>query len=243
MPKEFDPKRAAEARQWIESVTGEQFASEDFVEALKSGVLLCKLVNALKPGTIRTINTSSMPFKQMENIAAYINATRDMGVPDRENFMTVDLYESKDLAQVVQNILSLKRATGHGFERESPAQISLQTEVNSSSGFDRSTLSATPTKLGEGGRYTGQAYQPGHSENTQTFTCCVCTKFITSGCIDACGKKWHPSCFDCKRCGTRLASGKYYEHEAKPYCEKCVLIVNPSNKRVQGRTTDKGFAF
>ena len=72
-----------------------------------------------------------MPFMQMvsesshrisdllyqENIASYINGSRSLGVPDQYNFVTVDLYEAKDLAQVIENIINLKRITGHGFAK------------------------------------------------------------------------------------------------------------------------------
>lgn len=41
MTTKFDPERAAEAQEWIETVTGERF-SGSFHESLKDGVLLCK---------------------------------------------------------------------------------------------------------------------------------------------------------------------------------------------------------
>ena len=54
-----------------------------------------------------------MPFRQMENIAAYAKAARLYGVPEPDMFVTVDLFEGKDLAgsvpAVVQNLHSLER--------------------------------------------------------------------------------------------------------------------------------------
>lgn len=78
-----------------------------------------RLLNKLEPGTVPKISTSKMPFNQMENIAAYISGSRKLGVPDEYNFMTVDLYEGKNLAQVVQNVISLKRSRGQGFQKQS----------------------------------------------------------------------------------------------------------------------------
>lgn len=38
---------------------------------------------------------------QQENVAAYIAGSKKLGVPDQYNFMTVDLFEKKNLAQVM----------------------------------------------------------------------------------------------------------------------------------------------
>ena len=72
MTTRFDPQRAKEAQQFIEQVLGESFPSSDFQESLKSGVVLCNFLNKLQPGIISKVQTSNLAFKQMENIAAYI---------------------------------------------------------------------------------------------------------------------------------------------------------------------------
>ena len=46
----YDPEMEAEARSWVEAVLGEKLEGT-FQEALKSGVVLCNLVNALVPGS------------------------------------------------------------------------------------------------------------------------------------------------------------------------------------------------
>jgi hypothetical protein len=242
MTTQFDEVRAAEATRWIEEVTGQRL-SGDFQSSLKDGVILCKLINKLKPGTIAKINTQRMPFMQMENIAAYIQACRDLGVPDRENFMTVDLFEGKNLGQVVQNIISLKRLMGFGFERESglaARQVSLSGADETVPSRGAGTLAEEPTALMQ--TTGGTAFLPGKAQNTEAFQCSVCTKLISSGCVNACGLKWHSGCFNCKRCATNLARAKYFEFGGKPYCDRCILIVNPTNT-VRAHTTDKGFTF
>lgn len=45
----------------------------------------------------------------MENITAFCKAIKELGVPDSDNFNTIDLYESKDLFQVMIAIESLGR--------------------------------------------------------------------------------------------------------------------------------------
>lgn len=52
---------------------------------------------------------SQLGFFQMENIAYFISKARDLGVPDCENFLTIDLFEGKDLRQVFTCIYSLSR--------------------------------------------------------------------------------------------------------------------------------------
>ncbi|KAJ3144511.1 Muscle-specific protein 20 [Geranomyces variabilis] len=106
----YDPVREAEARAWIEQITGEKFASDDFQESLKDGVLLCKLVNALLPSTPLRINSSKMAFKQMENISSFLTAiATHLGVPPHDSFQTVDLYEAKNMNQVVDCLFSISR--------------------------------------------------------------------------------------------------------------------------------------
>jgi len=70
---------------------------DDFHNSLKDGVLLCALLNAIKPGTIpeKKINKSKMPFKCMENITAFIKASRELGVPEPDLFETQDLWGAK----------------------------------------------------------------------------------------------------------------------------------------------------
>jgi hypothetical protein len=100
-----------QARQWIADVTG-MAVEGDLGDALKSGVLLCEVVNKVKPGHIKKISKSKMPFPQRENIKAWTDAARDVfGVPDRDNFETGDLFEQSNMKQVVICILAVGRAS------------------------------------------------------------------------------------------------------------------------------------
>ncbi|CAM9693233.1 unnamed protein product [Chrysoparadoxa australica] len=102
----YDYAAEEKAQQWIEGVTGEAVEG-GFGPGLKDGVLLCKLLNGIKAGTVKRINASKMPFKQMENVSSFLKACRVLGVPEHSLFETVDLFEEKDLGLVVQCLFAL----------------------------------------------------------------------------------------------------------------------------------------
>ena len=72
---------------------------------------LFRLVNlATGPPGVR-FKASSMPFVQMENISHYLRACQSppIGLQPHDIFQTVDLYEAKDPAQVLQCIGAFSR--------------------------------------------------------------------------------------------------------------------------------------
>jgi len=97
-----------EIKQWIESVTGEKL-SGGLGEALKNGVVLCNLINKLKPNTIKKINKATAAFSQMENINSFLNACKSLGLSEGDLFMSNDLYSEKNLSQVLVTIQSLRK--------------------------------------------------------------------------------------------------------------------------------------
>jgi len=249
-----DP-RTKEAVEFVEQVTGEKFTS-DFQTSLKSGILLCNFLNGLKPNSVSRINNSKMPFKEMENIDAYLKACTSLKVPSQYLFMTVDLYEAKNLNQVVQNIISLKRQFGYGFEKQTAAgggdvieKVSkdYNNADQSTEGSGSHLGSSNPTVFDESlSKTLGSGLKAGIQEltsNQLTPECSACNLRITSSFVNACNKSWHTHCFTCKRCGTKLVSTKYYEEQNKPYCEKCAFIVKPRTGGFSAATKDMGFSF
>jgi len=101
-------------RVWIEGLTGDKFSSPSFSKSLKNGILLCKLANAISPGIVPKIQTASAPFVQMENINAFLNAEKRLNVPTADLFMTVDLFEEKNIGQVIRSLATLRRITAGG---------------------------------------------------------------------------------------------------------------------------------
>jgi len=99
--EKYDPELENQAAEWIEAVTGESGVKGNFAEALKSGVVLCKVLNTIKPGTIKKINEQSMAFKQRENISNFLTAIQKLGVHNNAVFGPDDLYEAKNMGSVL----------------------------------------------------------------------------------------------------------------------------------------------
>eukprot|EP00930_Biecheleria_cincta_P007709 TRINITY_DN108969_c0_g1_i1.p1 TRINITY_DN108969_c0_g1~~TRINITY_DN108969_c0_g1_i1.p1 ORF type:complete len:290 (-),score=61.93 TRINITY_DN108969_c0_g1_i1:267-1136(-) len=97
----------AEVVQWIEQIVLCQRGEQPVGEWLKSGVLLCNLVNNIRPGLVRTVNQQAAPFKQMENIRNFLHAARELGLEESSMFDTIDLYEEKNLDSVIKCIYAL----------------------------------------------------------------------------------------------------------------------------------------
>ncbi|XP_048577955.1 myophilin isoform X3 [Nematostella vectensis] len=78
---------------------------------LKSGVVLCKLANAIQPGAIKKINNAKMNFMMMENIENFCNFVQTKGVASQYQFVTIDLFEGKNMHQVLITLNDLKNQT------------------------------------------------------------------------------------------------------------------------------------
>lgn len=106
----YDKTLEAAVRKWIEDTTGEKLNGE-FQAALKSGVVLCQLVNKLKPGIVKSVSPSSLPFKQMENINNFLTAAQTFGIRSEDLFQTVYLYEGTNMTQVLLTLDNLMRVS------------------------------------------------------------------------------------------------------------------------------------
>lgn len=82
---------------------------EEFQEKLKDGVILCNLINAIEPESVRKINSSGMAFKQMENINNFVEACVKYGCKKEDMFQTVSLYEGTNMAEVLNGLFALGR--------------------------------------------------------------------------------------------------------------------------------------
>jgi hypothetical protein len=102
----YDLSAEDQAAQWVEDITGVKVQGE-FGAALRTGQVLCQLLNEIRPGTVRKINDAGMPFKERENISLFLKTCRNWGVHEYALFSTDDLYEEKNLSSVVKCIHQL----------------------------------------------------------------------------------------------------------------------------------------
>jgi hypothetical protein len=103
MEAKYDREKEAEVMNWIQAVTGKPFPNRnDFAGSLKDGTLLCDLANKISPGIIPKVNRGKLAFMKMENIGYFLQAAEKLGLQTHDSFRTVDLYEEKNIPQVIQ---------------------------------------------------------------------------------------------------------------------------------------------
>uniref|UniRef100_F6SZN1 Calponin-homology (CH) domain-containing protein n=1 Tax=Ciona intestinalis TaxID=7719 RepID=F6SZN1_CIOIN len=95
--------------EWIVSVLMWD-QGKGFQEWLKSGKVLCQLMNVLSPGSCRAQETAHISSKERNNICLFLKAAESYGVGKVDSFQTIDLYESRDLAQVQVTMYKLGSA-------------------------------------------------------------------------------------------------------------------------------------
>ena len=94
---------------WIVEIIGvAKPANEKAAVWMKSGDILCSLMNCIRGGTIKkyNVNTTSR-FKQMENITLFLRACREVGVLEKDLFSTIDLFEEKNMNSVILCLFNL----------------------------------------------------------------------------------------------------------------------------------------
>lgn len=113
--KKYDLDDEQDALAWMEAVIdeGEVFINVEGMkqtgDALKDGVYLCKLMEALNPKLIKKINVPNAPFRCMENIGNFLKACREYGLVTTDLFQTSDLYDGTDITAVINTIHAVGR--------------------------------------------------------------------------------------------------------------------------------------
>ena len=109
----------------------------DLWETTKSGVYLIKLINKIKPGTVKKYSkmAPNLPFKCMENITFFIQGCEGLGVRASNTFRPPDLYEKRVSypRAIVNNIHALARICKDSKEYNGPQ---LQVQLSAGKGTD-----------------------------------------------------------------------------------------------------------
>ncbi|KAM6446164.1 LIM domain only protein 7 isoform 2-T2 [Liasis olivaceus] len=92
----------AEARRWVEAVTGKSFGNKNFRAALENGIILCDLINKIKPGIIKKINRLSTPIAGLDNINVFLKACENLGLKEAQLFHPGDLQDLSNRVTVKQ---------------------------------------------------------------------------------------------------------------------------------------------
>ncbi|XP_053314377.1 LIM and calponin homology domains-containing protein 1 isoform X2 [Spea bombifrons] len=93
-PQESPPDSACrEAQKWIEQVTGRSFGDKDFRSGLENGILLCELLNAIKPGLVKKINRLPTPIAGLDNITLFLRGCKELGLKESQLFDPGDLQD------------------------------------------------------------------------------------------------------------------------------------------------------
>ncbi|ODH52216.1 hypothetical protein GX48_01532 [Paracoccidioides brasiliensis] len=173
----YTPQAANEIQEWIEEVLHEKLPKGDLLGLLKSGVILCRQVYQLPPLSLINLSVSpgvkyrdsNMPFVQMENISHFLHACQvpPLSLQPHDVFLTVDLYESKDPAQVLQCLRAFSRRANALQPGRFPRSIGMKNRGDVMS--PQLTGSSQGTSLGLPCYSRGRGVGNANEANTGTF--------------------------------------------------------------------------
>lgn len=76
---------------------------------LRDGVLLCRAINVLKPGSVAKIAKPFTKDAYAQNLSAFIKGAESFGVPSDKLFAPADLVEGENIPKVINCLLTLAR--------------------------------------------------------------------------------------------------------------------------------------
>ncbi|KAK1175586.1 hypothetical protein AOXY_G257 [Acipenser oxyrinchus oxyrinchus] len=89
-----------EAQKWIEAVTGRCFGEKGFRSGLENGILLCELLNSIKPGLVKKINRLPTPIAGLDNIILFLRGCEGLGLKGTQLFDPGDLQDTSNRANI-----------------------------------------------------------------------------------------------------------------------------------------------
>jgi len=213
----FDtPLALKESQRWIEAVTGERFKSPDFVQSTRDGILLCKLINNIVPGSVPRINLQNTAFAQRENISNFIAGCKKLGLKETQCFVTNDLFENQQIRTVAITLYWLGRAA-----RAMPGYRGPQMRMSM---FCKMKCSRCNKPILDE-NYIVTMNEQWH---TSCANCDNCSNPLGEGYVQDGNKVYCPNCAGgggpgkCASCQKSIGpSEPFAENNGKPYCEDC----------------------
>ncbi|NWH43006.1 LIMC1 protein, partial [Fregata magnificens] len=80
----------------LQQVTGRTFGEKDFRSGLENGILLCELLNAIKPGLVKKINRLPTPIAGLDNIILFLRGCKELGLKESQLFDPGDLQDTSN---------------------------------------------------------------------------------------------------------------------------------------------------
>lgn len=118
-PHQRDRAKESQIMLWIWNVLGE-ISSTDYDQFLRDGVILCRLINALKPGTIKEDLENATMRQKQRNIELFLNACKSFGVDKNLLFKSEDLLYLRNIPRVTRCIFALGKKCQLDGEYEGP---------------------------------------------------------------------------------------------------------------------------
>jgi len=118
-----DVATEATAKLWIAAVIGEELGEGDLLPMLRSGEILCDTLNGIRSGLVPKVarstdmvglHISKINARMRENIGQYVDGCAELGMAQRDLFMTSDLFDNKDPRAVLRHFDALLRFVQEG---------------------------------------------------------------------------------------------------------------------------------
>uniref|UniRef100_A0A8C2M336 LIM and calponin homology domains 1 n=1 Tax=Cricetulus griseus TaxID=10029 RepID=A0A8C2M336_CRIGR len=84
----------------FQQVTGRSFGDKDFRTGLENGILLCELLNAIKPGLVKKINRLPTPIAGLDNTILFLRGCKELGLKESQLFDPSDLQDTSSRVTV-----------------------------------------------------------------------------------------------------------------------------------------------
>eukprot|EP01104_Vermistella_antarctica_P015309 TRINITY_DN498_c0_g1_i2.p1 TRINITY_DN498_c0_g1~~TRINITY_DN498_c0_g1_i2.p1 ORF type:complete len:1180 (-),score=399.95 TRINITY_DN498_c0_g1_i2:156-3695(-) len=104
-------ERQIEVKEFIEEILEEEIelVEGDLHAALKTGVVLCRLLKAVDDRSVPVIHSSKAAFKCKENIIFFLEVIAEMGIGFHKRFEVRDLYDAHNMMKVVECVEALSK--------------------------------------------------------------------------------------------------------------------------------------